>query len=211
LRAFVCVEYTLPLPLDIFGLRANTGVGRAFFSTAGRVWSAGIAASRTRSRRAYVALGTRVPIVARCRVVGKEAGIAVEVRRIAIVVGADIEVVANEWIGVLAQSARAMVVGRAGVAVVARRFVVDDRTATRWITPVVSTDVAVIAHQSISAYALAINAVVIDRASVTLFAISGIVGKDATRCGIAAVVRTGVVVVAFDKMSTDASALFATA
>src|SRR5207249_2439347 len=117
-------------------------------------------------------------------------------RRVAGVVRADVPVVAVECGAADAHPAAAPIVRRAGVAVVAGRRVVGVHAARGRIAGVVGADVAVVAVGREAADADSAAAPIIEGAGVPVAARGRVVGVDAPRGGVAAVVGAGVAVAA---------------
>src|SRR5262249_52864235 len=101
----------------------------------------------------------------------------------------------------------ARVAGGAGTAVVARGFVVGVHAADAGVAAVVGAHVPVVAVGWWPTVAEAAAARVVRRAGVVVAARSGVVGVDAARLRIAAVVGTDIAVVAVGGWSTNAVAV----
>src|SRR5262249_4146689 len=146
---------------------------------------------------ARVVVGAGVAVVARERVVRVRAA----ARGITAVRRADVAVVAVRGRPGLAGAARARVAGRTGVAVVARRIVIDVDAAVRGVAAVVGAGIAVvavdrIAHADVGHAPLVRGAMVGIGAVGVRVAAAGDRVVDASGRGIAAVGRTRVAIVA---------------
>lgn len=126
--------------------------------------------------------------------------------RVARIVGAGITIIANRCRSTHAGAGGAGVGGGARVAVVAGGRVGGVHTTSNRVARIVGTNIAVIAVQRRSTNTGTRGAGIGGGASIAVVTTSGVVGVDASRCGIARVVCTNVSVIATQRRSANASA-----